>query len=202
MTLHDCAPVHPHARRGDRSALLLLAGSALYLAGAVVITGVRNAPLNDGLAALDPGAPASAAGRSHHVAAWSAWNHVRGLLCVAAAGLLALALADWRRGPFVHRRGQRAGPHRQVADRRVACSAMEPDRVQWTVMCALIDAHPETITIDELKRMHPRIDMDESVARLVIDGLAIRFGDWVRASEPAARYHQLTRFATAVHAAA
>jgi hypothetical protein len=60
-------------------------------------------------------------------------------------------------------------------------------------MCSLVEAHPETITIGDLHRMHPKIDVDESVARLVIDGLAIRFGDWVRASEPAARYQALAR---------
>ena len=69
-------------------------------------------------------------------------------------------------------------------------------------MSALIDAHPETITVDDLRRMHPRIDIDESVARLVIDGLAIRFGDWVRASEPAARFQQLSRYSAVVRAVA
>jgi len=37
--------------------------------------------------------------------------------------------------------------------------------------------------------------VDESVARLLIDGIAIRFGDWVKASEPAVRFDELARSA-------
>ena len=39
---------------------------------------------------------------------------------------------------------------------------------------------------------HPDADIEESIARLLIDGLAIRFGEWVKASEPAARFDQLS----------
>jgi hypothetical protein len=63
------------------------------------------------------------------------------------------------------------------------------------LVCELVKAHPETLTIDELRRLHPDEDVEESVARLLIDGLAIRFGDWVKASEPAARFDQLARYA-------
>jgi hypothetical protein len=72
---------------------------------------------------------------------------------------------------------------------------MQPDAVQWMIVSALIKAHPETVTIEELRRLDPREDVDESVARLLIDGLAIRFGDWVKASEPAVRFDQLARSA-------
>jgi hypothetical protein len=72
---------------------------------------------------------------------------------------------------------------------------MEPDAVQWMLVCALVKAHPETVTVEDLRELHPSVDVDESIARLLIDGLAIRFGDWVKASEPAARYDQLARFA-------
>ena len=41
----------------------------------------------------------------------------------------------------------------------------------------------------------PNVDVEESIARLLIDGLAVRFGDWVKASEPAARFDQLARYA-------
>jgi hypothetical protein len=74
---------------------------------------------------------------------------------------------------------------------------MDPDSVQWKLVCALVNAHPETVTIAELRNQHPGVDIDESIARLLIDGLAIRFGEWVKASEPAARYDELARMAAA-----
>ena len=72
---------------------------------------------------------------------------------------------------------------------------MHPDAMQWLVVSALVEAHPETVTIAELTRMGPPDEIEESIARLAIDGLAIRFGEWVKASEPAARYEQLARYA-------
>ena len=72
---------------------------------------------------------------------------------------------------------------------------MKPDAVQWMLVCELVEAHPETITVEELCRAHPDVDVEESIARLLIDGLAIRFGEWVKASEPAARYDHLARSA-------
>jgi hypothetical protein len=72
---------------------------------------------------------------------------------------------------------------------------MDPDGLQWKLICALVKAHPETITVEELRDLHPGADVEESVARLQIDGLAIRFGDWVKASEPAVRYDELARAA-------
>jgi hypothetical protein len=71
---------------------------------------------------------------------------------------------------------------------------MQPDAIQWIVVSALVKAHPETVTIEELRRLGPAEDVEESVARLLIDGLAVRFGEWVKASEPAARYDQLARY--------
>jgi hypothetical protein len=72
---------------------------------------------------------------------------------------------------------------------------MKPDALQWMLVCELVNAHPETLTIEELRRQHPDFDVEETIARLLIDGLAVRFGDWVKASEPAARFDQLARFA-------
>ena len=74
---------------------------------------------------------------------------------------------------------------------------MKPDALQWMLVCELVKAHPETLTIEELREKHPDFDVEETIARLLIDGLAIRFGDWVKASEPAARFDQLARFAQA-----
>ena len=68
---------------------------------------------------------------------------------------------------------------------------MDPDALQWTVLRMLVAAHPETITIEELCRRQPEENVEEAVARLLIDGLALRFGRWVKATEPAARFEQL-----------
>ncbi|MDP9121462.1 MAG: DUF1772 domain-containing protein, partial [Acidobacteriota bacterium] len=72
----------------------LLAGSVLYLVGAVLVTIVFNVPRNDALAAV---APESAAGASlwiGYVASWTAWNHVRTVAALAAAA--SLMIARWR----------------------------------------------------------------------------------------------------------
>jgi uncharacterized membrane protein len=77
---------------GERPAAWVLAGSALYLLGTIVVTMAANVPLNDALAIVDPDA-AGASGRwSSYLADWSAWNHARVAASLAAAGLLTIAL--------------------------------------------------------------------------------------------------------------
>ena len=79
---------------------------------------------------------------------------------------------------------------------------MDTDGLQWMVLSTLLAAHPETIRVDELRRLYPDADIEESIARLLIDGLAIRFGEWVKASEPAARFDQLSDTARRAKSAA
>ena len=70
----------------------LLAGSALYLGGAMVVTVAFNLPRNDSLATVDPEG-AEAAGRwSRYLAEWTVWNHVRGAAALAASAALIGAL--------------------------------------------------------------------------------------------------------------
>ena len=77
---------------GERPAALVLAGCALYLVGAIVVTRAANVPLNDALMSVDPDA-ADAAGRwSSYRAEWTAWNHARAAITIAASGLLIAAL--------------------------------------------------------------------------------------------------------------
>jgi hypothetical protein len=76
---------------------------------------------------------------------------------------------------------------------------MDADGLQWMVLSTLLAAHPETVRVDDLLRLQPDEDIEESIARLLIDGLAIRFGEWVKASEPAARYDQLSNAARRMH---
>jgi len=77
---------------GERPAVLVLAGSALYIVGTIGVTIACNVPLNDGLATLLPQG-ADAAGRwEEYVTKWTAWNHVRTVAALAAAAVLTTAL--------------------------------------------------------------------------------------------------------------
>jgi uncharacterized membrane protein len=77
---------------GQRSAAWILAGSVLYLAGAIVVTIAANVPLNDALAATDPGGARAADRWTSYLSRWTAWNHLRAAAALAATGLLIVAL--------------------------------------------------------------------------------------------------------------
>jgi len=66
---------------------LLVAGSAIYLAGVIGLTMVYHVPLNNGLLTADPAAAGAARTWADYASGWTALNHVR-----AAAGVLASAL--------------------------------------------------------------------------------------------------------------
>jgi uncharacterized membrane protein len=77
---------------GERPAVLMITGGALYLVGTIGVTIACNVPLNDGLATLLPQS-ADAAGRwEEYVTKWTAWNHVRTVAALVAAALLTTAL--------------------------------------------------------------------------------------------------------------
>jgi uncharacterized membrane protein len=77
---------------GERPAVLVIVGGALYLVGTIGVTIACNVPLNDGLATLDPQG-AGAAGRwEEYATTWTAWNHVRTVAALAAAAVLTTAL--------------------------------------------------------------------------------------------------------------
>ena len=76
----------------QHSAPWVLAGSALYLIGAIVVTIAANVPLNDALATVHPDGAGAAAHWSSYLSHWAAWNHVRAAAALAAAGLLTIAL--------------------------------------------------------------------------------------------------------------
>ena len=75
---------------GDRRAVLLVVGGAVYLVGVIGLTIAYHVPLNDSLAKLDPQAAASADEWTRYLREWTAANHVRAL-----AGAIAGA-ACWR----------------------------------------------------------------------------------------------------------
>ena len=77
----------------DSPAPWVAAGGALYVIGTIVVTITRNVPLNDMLAALDPDSPEAVESWNHYLARWTAWNHVRTIAALAAAGLLTVGLA-------------------------------------------------------------------------------------------------------------
>ena len=77
---------------GQRPAPWILAGSALYLVGAIAVTMTANVPLNNALAAIRPDGTGAAGRWSSYLGRWTAWNHLRAAAAFAAAGLLFVAL--------------------------------------------------------------------------------------------------------------
>ncbi len=77
-------------------AMLRLAGGGLYLVGALLVTIVRNVPMNNTLASVDPESAEGAAQWARYVPGWTAWNTVRTVAAIAAAVMLSLALVAGR----------------------------------------------------------------------------------------------------------
>jgi uncharacterized membrane protein len=77
---------------GERPAVLVIAGGALYLVGTIGVTIACNVPLNDGLATLLPQGTEAPGLWDEYVARWTAWNHVRTVAALAAAAVLTATL--------------------------------------------------------------------------------------------------------------
>jgi uncharacterized membrane protein len=73
-------------------AACLLIGSLLYLTGSILVTAVFNVPRNNALAATEPAGVDALRLWTAYVSSWTAWNHVRALASLAAAGFLIIAL--------------------------------------------------------------------------------------------------------------
>ena len=71
---------------------LRFAGSCLYLAGTILVTGVYHVPRNQALARLSAESAEAERFWPAYVAGWSTWNHVRSAAAITAAALLTLAL--------------------------------------------------------------------------------------------------------------
>ena len=71
---------------------LLLAGSALYLAGTVGVTMMFHVPLNNRLSVLNPDIAETAKYWLTYLSEWVRWNHVRTIASVMATALLILAI--------------------------------------------------------------------------------------------------------------
>jgi uncharacterized membrane protein len=79
-------------RRHEPGAAYVLAGSLLYLAGVILVTGLFNVPRNNALAAVAPSSAEGARLWTDYLSGWTAWNHVRTVASLAAAALLTIAL--------------------------------------------------------------------------------------------------------------
>jgi uncharacterized membrane protein len=71
---------------------LILAASLLYLVGCIGVTMFGNVPLNNALAAVQPGTAEATALWQRYLDVWTAWNHVRTAAPLAAAILFTVAL--------------------------------------------------------------------------------------------------------------
>ena len=77
---------------GERFAVYLLVGGALYLICAIGPTAVYHVPRNEALARVEPHDPDAASRWSRYLAGWTAWNHLRFAGALAASAALATAL--------------------------------------------------------------------------------------------------------------
>jgi len=66
-----------------------LVGSIVYLFGSLVVTGLRNVPLNDMLARIDPDEDNAVKEWRRYLISWKRWNHVRTGACLTAGLLFA-----------------------------------------------------------------------------------------------------------------
>ena len=81
-------------RWGELGAAYALTGSLFYLVGTFGVTIAFNVPRNDALARIDPEGEGSVRVWAGDVRSWTAWNHVRTVAALVAAGALTIALVD------------------------------------------------------------------------------------------------------------
>lgn len=80
-------------RWSEPGALAMLLGGALYVLGMFIVTMIFNVPLNDALAAADPGSAAGAATWKTYLRDWTLWNHVRTVASILSTMLFTAAIA-------------------------------------------------------------------------------------------------------------
>lgn len=79
-----------HLMSAEPTSYWLLAATALYMIGVVVVTIAGNVPLNNSLAAIDP-TGASPDVWTAYSRPWTTWNHVRTVAAAAASAAFILA---------------------------------------------------------------------------------------------------------------
>lgn len=70
----------------------LLSGSLLYLIGSILVTIVKNVPMNNALDKVESESDEGAKLWEMYLSEWTAWNHVRTVACLLASILLIIAL--------------------------------------------------------------------------------------------------------------
>ena len=70
----------------------VLAGAATYLIGTIIVTIACNVPLNNALATVNSQSAGAEEFWATYLRQWVAWNHVRAMSGIAAAGLFIYAL--------------------------------------------------------------------------------------------------------------
>jgi uncharacterized membrane protein len=70
--------------------LLVLAGAVLYILGTIAVTMICNVPMNEVLAAAEPGSTEAARLWRGYLQDWTMWNHVRTIAAMLAAIALAI----------------------------------------------------------------------------------------------------------------
>ena len=74
------------------SGKLILAAALIYIVGCIGVTMVCNVPLNNALAAVQPGTPEAASLWAHYLDRWTMWNTVRTVAPTASMIMLIVAL--------------------------------------------------------------------------------------------------------------
>ena len=74
-------------------AVYLLAGSLLYLVGAILVTIVFNVPMNEAMETVEPESVEAANLWTRYLTNWTAWNHVRTV--ASFLGAVSFILALW-----------------------------------------------------------------------------------------------------------
>jgi len=74
-------------------AVYILAGSLLYLVGAILVTIVFNVPMNEALETVEPESVEAANLWTRYLTNWTAWNHVRTV--ASFLGAVSFILALW-----------------------------------------------------------------------------------------------------------
>jgi uncharacterized membrane protein len=72
-------------RWNKEDSVFILAGSAFYLVGTMIVTFAFNVPLNDSLAIVDPASAEGASLWASYLVTWTNWNHVRTAAALMAA---------------------------------------------------------------------------------------------------------------------
>ncbi len=77
---------------GAPGSAYLVSGSLLYLIGCILVTIAFNVPLNDALAAVEPGSKEGGELWTRYLSTWTTWNHLRTVATLAAATSFIMAI--------------------------------------------------------------------------------------------------------------